>query len=83
MFCILDLFLLDLPSAQGRLDILKFLTKPLQINSTLASDVNETLLTHIAERTVNYSGADLKQLIQCASRSAIRRIVMVILKATR
>jgi SpoVK/Ycf46/Vps4 family AAA+-type ATPase len=79
---ILDLSTLDLPSTKGRFDILKSLIEPLQMNARLASDVNEAVLAQIAESTINYSGAELKQLIQCASRAAIRRVITVILKAT-
>ena len=71
-----------MPNAQGRLDILTSLTKPLRMSGRLAPDVDEALLCEIANTSINYSGADLKQLVQCASRSAITRTATVILKAT-
>jgi ATP-dependent Zn protease len=79
---IFDLSALDLPDTQGRFDILNFLIKPLLMNARLASDVNEAAICRIAQSTVNYSGAELKQLIQSATRLAVKRVVTVILKAT-
>jgi SpoVK/Ycf46/Vps4 family AAA+-type ATPase len=54
--------------------------KHLQENKRLAFDVTNAVLCKIAEGAIGYTGADLKQLVQCASRLAMKRVIMVILK---
>jgi SpoVK/Ycf46/Vps4 family AAA+-type ATPase len=70
--------MVDLPDVKARFEILKFHIDRLQNNARLASDVTETVLAMIAESTMGYSGANLKQIVQKAILLGIQRVSMVI-----
>ena len=61
---------LSLPDQKGREQILRIHTKKMRENKILEEDVN---LESIAERTKNYSGAELEGLIKAASSYSIMR----------
>lgn len=59
------------PDVDGRLDVLKIHTKELALNGYLAQDVS---LPDIARRTVGFSGACLRQLVDSATAIALLRM---------
>lgn len=61
---------INLPSEEGRYDILKIHTKSLAQNGCLASNVN---LKYLAEQTENFTGAELAGLVRNASTYAIAK----------
>lgn len=66
----------DLPDAVERLDILRAMSKKLEIHSrVLADDDSRRNLSEVARRTQGYSGADLQALIYNAQLQAIHDVL--------
>lgn len=63
---------ITVPDKQGRTEILKIHSKDLVKNGHLSSDVN---FDEIADITVNYSGAELKSLLNKASAFSMVRLI--------
>ncbi|KAJ3670984.1 hypothetical protein LUZ60_008410 [Juncus effusus] len=61
---------IGLPDEKGRLEILKIHTNEMKANSFLAADVN---LAGLAEKTKNYSGAELEGVVKRAISYAVHR----------
>ncbi len=62
------ILLINAPEEKGRLEILKIKTK----NTPLARDVN---LTHLAKKTIGYTGADLDSVVREAAMFALRESI--------
>lgn len=63
-------FRIDLPTQEGRLQILKLTLKGHPLNREASE-----YLPQLAQDTKGYSGSDLKELCHCAARESIREIV--------
>lgn len=63
---------IGLPNKEGRLEILKIHTKKMQEIGVLDSSVS---LEDLAERTKNYTGAEIAGLIKAARSLAVNRVV--------
>jgi vesicle-fusing ATPase len=61
---------ISLPDENGRLEILNIHTKNLEINKMLSDDVN---LKFLANKTKNFSGAELEGLVRSAQSYSIKK----------
>jgi vesicle-fusing ATPase len=65
---------IGLPDVKGRIQILNIHTKNMKASNRIAQDVLDKL-PEIAERTKNFSGAELEGLVKAASSYALTRCV--------
>ena len=65
---------ISLPDGPGRLEILHIHTKTMGVNGSLSEDVD---LGVIAERTKNYSGAELSGIVNSATSFALSRHIEI------
>lgn len=63
---------INLPSEEGRLQILNIHTSKLREHNKLAKDVN---LAELAAQTKNYSGAEIEGLVRAATTTAMNKLV--------
>ena len=63
---------INLPSEEGRLQILNIHTSKLREHNKLAKDVN---LAELASQTKNYSGAEIEGLVRAATTTAMNKLV--------
>mmetsp|Transcript_92391 Transcript_92391/g.188024 ORF Transcript_92391/g.188024 Transcript_92391/m.188024 type:complete len:551 (-) Transcript_92391:601-2253(-) len=66
------LFKIDLPDAKGRYQIL---TITLEKSGHPIDESARKFLPELANRTVGYSGSDLKELLNCAALQAVREVM--------
>lgn len=65
---------ISLPDRDGRVDILKIHTSRMRENHMLDPSVD---IRHLADRTCNYSGAELEGLIRDATNTAMYKRIKV------
>ena len=63
-----------LPDEKGRLEILQIHTSKMREHKKLSDDVD---LEELANKTRNYSGAELEGLVRSATATAMNRIIKV------
>ena len=64
------MFRIELPNAQGRLDILKLTLKGHALDASA-----QQYLPLLAKNLKGYSGSDLKELCQCAALESVREVI--------
>lgn len=70
---------ISLPDEPGRVQILNIHTSQIKENEKLASDVD---IAELAEKTKNFSGAELAGLVRAAASTAMNRHIKVSVNAT-
>lgn len=73
---LLLLFFLGLPDEKGRLQIINIHTARMREFDKMAEDVD---LAELAQKTKNFSGAEIEGLVRAAQSTAMNRLIKVCL----